>query len=72
MPVRLKEKYSNCYLVLSKRQPDLYVLHHSDCSSLFSDNLDDDRYVKIQSVVQAKKIADMDDKPIMFCSICNV
>ena len=71
MSVRLREEISNHDLVLSKRQPDLYILHHADCASLFSDKLDDDRYVKVQNIEQAKKIAEIDNKHITFCSICS-
>ena len=70
MSAKLREK-SHGDLVLSKRQPDLYILHHPDCASLFSDNLNDDRYVKVHDVEEAKKIAGMANKPILRCSICH-
>jgi hypothetical protein len=57
-------------LVLSKRQLNFYILHRSDCSSLFSDKLNDERYVNVQNIKQAKKIAEMDNKPILYCAIC--
>lgn len=72
MSAILKEVNSNCEFVLSKRQLDLYILHHPDCASLFSDNLNDDRYVKVQNIEEAKKIAEMANKPIIRCSICHV
>ena len=72
MSAKLREKSSSSDLVLSKRQPDLYILHHPDCASLFSDTLNDDRYVKVQNVEEAKKIAEMANKPIIRCSICHV
>ena len=72
MSVKTREMKSNSYLVLSKRQQDLYILHHSDCASLFSDNINDDRYVKVQNAEEAKKIAEMDNKPIIRCSVCHM
>ena len=67
----LKRKISICELVLSKSQPSLYILHHSDCESLFSDITDDEKYVKVQSVDEAKKIAKMDHKPVFSCAVCG-
>ncbi len=70
MSAKRKEMNSSCDLVLSKRQPDLYVLHYSNCASLFPDNHNDDRYVKVQNIEEAKIIAKMDNKPFVNCSIC--
>ncbi len=71
MSAKLRETSPSSDLVLSRRQPDLYVLHHSDCASLISDNLDDDRYVKVRSVEEAKRIAEKAEKPIISCSVCH-
>ena len=71
MMARLRVKMARFEFVLSKRQPNLYILHHSDCLSLFSDKLNDEKYVNVQNVGQAKKIAETDDKPIFVCGICS-
>ena len=70
MMARLRGKINRFEFVLSKRQPNLYILHNSDCFSLFSDKLDDEKYVNVQNVRQAKKIAETDNKPIVICGIC--
>jgi len=67
---RLRGKIAHFELILSKRQPDLGILHHSDCFSLFSDKLNDEKYVNVQNVGEAKKIAEIDNKPILTCAIC--
>jgi hypothetical protein len=70
MLARLRDKITHFELILSKRQPDFFILHHSDCSSLLSDKLNDEKYVKVQNIAEAKKIAKMDNKPIISCAIC--
>jgi hypothetical protein len=70
MMARLRGEIKRFEFVLSKRQSNLYILHHSDCLSLFSNKPDDEKYVNVQNVGQAKKIADTDNKPIVICGVC--
>ena len=56
--------------VISKTEPEIYILHKENCMSIKFRKKDDKRYILTPNIEHVKKIAAEDRKPIYYCALC--
>jgi hypothetical protein len=57
--------------VLSKVEPELYILHRSTCVSIRYRKAGDERYIPVPNIEYVKNLAVKDRKPVLYCALCN-
>jgi hypothetical protein len=56
--------------VISKTDPEIYILHKENCMSIKFRKKEDKRYIPAPDIDYVKKIAAEDRKSVYYCALC--